>query len=196
MGCGKSTIGKELANQIGWKFIDLDREVEADLNDSLQNLFSRCGRNGWFEEAEMKVIESSRVKGVAELVVATGGRTYLEPRKRLLLESSSKTFWLYAEPITIAKRLYEHDQVRFSLLGSNVDAAARSLSNIEKQRRHLFAKYSNVSTSNGEQGIPFTLTDLVTGDSFWFENRLIFSITPRKLRHFNGLFRTEVQLYL
>jgi shikimate kinase len=39
MTAGKSTIGKILANTIGWNFIDLDEEIERTLNKPINRIF-------------------------------------------------------------------------------------------------------------------------------------------------------------
>ena len=39
MGCGKTTIGQELAKQLGWSFVDLDDEVESRAGKSISEVF-------------------------------------------------------------------------------------------------------------------------------------------------------------
>lgn len=70
MGCGKSTMGKKLAQQLGYAFIDLDQEIEKILGSTINEYFVAHG------EAEFRKLESETLKTFAypaNAVVATGG---------------------------------------------------------------------------------------------------------------------------
>ena len=43
MGAGKSTIGRALAAQLGWSFVDLDTEIEHSQKMSVRDIFSKPG---------------------------------------------------------------------------------------------------------------------------------------------------------
>ena len=70
-GCGKSTIGKLLAQTIGYDFIDLDELIKTKQNSSIANIFINEG------EPAFRIIESRLLKEVLErdlnIVVASGG---------------------------------------------------------------------------------------------------------------------------
>ena len=44
MGSGKTTIGRLLAQELGWKFVDLDDDVEADQKKPIAEIFEQIGR--------------------------------------------------------------------------------------------------------------------------------------------------------
>jgi shikimate kinase len=70
MGCGKSTIGQLLAQQIGYRFLDTDSSIERLTKQSINQIFTAVG------ETEFRLIESqvlSEVSAYTKLVVATGG---------------------------------------------------------------------------------------------------------------------------
>ena len=43
MGCGKSTIGRALADEIGWRFLDLDEEIEKAEKCPISEIFEQRG---------------------------------------------------------------------------------------------------------------------------------------------------------
>lgn len=70
MGAGKSTLGKLLAQRLGWRFIDLDHVIEARAGRSIKEIFSASG------EETFRDLESAVLHSLLELercVIATGG---------------------------------------------------------------------------------------------------------------------------
>ncbi len=97
MGVGKSTVGRLLAQQMGWHFADLDPLIEAAGGMEIPQIFERLGELA-FRELEHQVLE--RVIGEAvergrPTVVALGGGTFVQPQNRELLHrSGGAVIWL------------------------------------------------------------------------------------------------------
>jgi len=97
MGCGKTTIGRLLAQQIGWRFVDLDTLIEQTAGLSIPAIFERLGEAA-FREIEHEAL--SRTLGEAHeqaraMVVALGGGTIAQPANLSLLRSAGCTvIWL------------------------------------------------------------------------------------------------------
>jgi shikimate kinase len=97
MGCGKTTVGRLLARQIGWHFADLDSNIEAEAGLSISAMFERLGEPA-FREAEFDAL--ARILGEAGernrgTVVALGGGTFAQPRNVKLLRSAGAiVIWL------------------------------------------------------------------------------------------------------
>jgi len=70
MGAGKSTIGKLLATQLGYRFVDTDDLILAYAKESIPAIFAKYGE-AYFRELETKVL--AEVSSHTRLVVATGG---------------------------------------------------------------------------------------------------------------------------
>ena len=95
MGAGKSTVGKALARRLGWRFVDLDQEIEAAEGASISEIFSGRG------EAEFRRIESAalsrqveRMAAGAPAVVALGGGAFTIVANRELVRGQGTTVWL------------------------------------------------------------------------------------------------------
>ena len=72
MGSGKTTVGKKLAGQLGFSFIDLDTRIEEKYHTSIPDLFKRFDEKA-FRLLEKKVLEETL--GYTNTVVSTGGGT-------------------------------------------------------------------------------------------------------------------------
>ena len=58
MGSGKSTVGRLLARRLGWRLIDLDREIEARDGRRIPDIFSSCGET-YFRELESRLLDEA-----------------------------------------------------------------------------------------------------------------------------------------
>ncbi len=70
MGAGKSTVGACLAEIIGWRFIDLDKVIEAGCAQTVAQIFRERGE-AFFRAKERQAIEE--LSGEERIVLALGG---------------------------------------------------------------------------------------------------------------------------
>ncbi len=70
MGAGKTTIGRKLANRLGYRFVDTDTLIEQSASQSVSELFASTGEAA-FRQLETQVL--AQVSAYTNLVVATGG---------------------------------------------------------------------------------------------------------------------------
>jgi shikimate kinase len=95
MASGKSTIGRHLADRLGWSFFDIDHEIEAAEKCSIAEIFDTRG------EVEFRRIETdilrAHVKWIERgrpAVLALGGGSFLSPQNREMLASNGISVWL------------------------------------------------------------------------------------------------------
>jgi shikimate kinase len=70
MGSGKTTVGKLLAEKLGYSFVDMDAHIEEKYFKSVSEIFSQLG------EQEFRILEKKCLHEVAEfesVVISTGG---------------------------------------------------------------------------------------------------------------------------
>jgi shikimate kinase len=108
MASGKTTIGRMLAERLGWNFIDLDREIEAQQGISIAEIFDRQG------EPEFRRIETEALRALVRTiqrghpsVVALGGGTFVQPGNFDLVEGNGVTIWLDCPLETVQRRVAE-----------------------------------------------------------------------------------------
>lgn len=103
-GTGKSTVGRMVAEKLGWTFVDCDEEIEKSSGRSIAEIFAQEGESG-FREREAAVLQ--RVCQNKHSVIATGGGVVLREDNRRLLRQEGWVVWLRAEPETILQRLQQ-----------------------------------------------------------------------------------------
>ena len=102
MGTGKSSVGRQLAKEKGWNFIDLDELIELKEQRRIVDIFAKDG------EAHFRKIEKNILKQVStqkEFVVACGGGVVLDKDNIKLMKKTGAMICLYALPQVILKRV-------------------------------------------------------------------------------------------
>jgi XRE family aerobic/anaerobic benzoate catabolism transcriptional regulator len=95
-GAGKSTLGKMLAQHLGWPFIELDRVVEEEYGASIPDLIEMAG-TGTFRRHERSALD--RIVSTHEAaVITTAGGIVSNPETYALLLRRSHTVWIKARP--------------------------------------------------------------------------------------------------
>ena len=107
-GTGKTTVGRILAERIGWDFADADHELEQRAGRTVASIFAEDGEAA-FRELEERVVAD--LSDRPRTVIATGGGAILRATNRAALRSVGFVAWLTADPETLARRL-TRDQAR------------------------------------------------------------------------------------
>lgn len=93
MGSGKTTIGRELARRLGWRFRDLDNVIEAEQYATIAHIFDTRGEPA-FREIETAALRRQLESAQSEdIVLALGGGVFAQPVNRQLL-AGTDTVWL------------------------------------------------------------------------------------------------------
>lgn len=91
MGCGKSTIGKELAWRLGREFIDVDEYIEQSQEKSIPRIFEEEGESG-FRRIETACLRRIAAEASGAIVATGGGIVTVEENVRLMKESGRIVF--------------------------------------------------------------------------------------------------------
>lgn len=102
MGSGKTTVGKLLARQLGYDFIDTDHLIEQRCGMTVQELFQTKGEETFRAMEAGIALELGAGQG---LVVSTGGKLMLDPANARALGASGQIFCLVASPEETLKRV-------------------------------------------------------------------------------------------
>jgi shikimate kinase len=104
MASGKSTVGRHLAQRLGWNFYDTDHEIESAEKVTIAEIFSTRG------EAEFRRIETNIIRQHLQwvergrpAVLALGGGAFAEPTNRELMQDNGIAVWLDC-PFEVVKR--------------------------------------------------------------------------------------------
>ncbi len=106
MGSGKTTVGRHLADRIGWHFCDLDDDITAREQMSVAEIFDTRG------EAEFRRLESEAIRARVRriecgqpTVLSLGGGAFIDPTNYKMLENNGITVWLDCPLHRIERRL-------------------------------------------------------------------------------------------
>ena len=112
MGCGKSTVGRLLAERLGWTFADLDEEIERRSGVSIAEIFERQGEARFREMESQALAEQLRLAQLGGArVIALGGGAFVEPRNRERISSDGVSIWLEC-PVEILWQRVEAESQR------------------------------------------------------------------------------------
>jgi len=93
MGAGKSTIGRQLAKQLGLPFLDSDHEIESRTGVDIPLIFELEGESGFRKREAAVVDELTRLPNI---LLATGGGAVLDPANREHLKTRGRVIYLHA----------------------------------------------------------------------------------------------------
>jgi shikimate kinase len=117
---GKTSVGRALARRIGWRFVDADDRIAAELGTTITDFVRR---KGWevFRDVEQAVM--ARLGQTANHVVAAGGGAVLREENIAEMKRSGWVIWLQASAQQIEARMSDDAQTeanRPSLTGKDI----------------------------------------------------------------------------
>ena len=149
MAAGKSTVGRLLADELGWEFADTDALVEETRGATIETIFRTEGE-GAFREAEWQALVSLADR--TKLVVATGGGLFLGVPHRAFIRRYGVSCWLDV-PLAVAlarvadassrpllplgdalerRAFFERRRAAYALADVHVDAASGAASEVAR----------------------------------------------------------------
>ena len=109
-GAGKSTLGQMLADDLGFAFVELSREIEKHAGCSVSEIQNLYGMNA-YRRYERRALEEA-IQIYPEAVIATPGGLVSDPATFNQLLSHCTTVWLHADPEDHMKRVLAQGDLR------------------------------------------------------------------------------------
>lgn len=174
MATGKTTVGKMLAEQLKYEFVDTDDLIVKRYGQTVAEIFREKG------EAAFRRMESEIAQELGEkegFVVSTGGRLMLDPANAAALSRRGRVFCLVATPEDILQRVESDTQVRRPLL--EVSNPIERIVDLMQQREDDYGRFPQMVTS---QKTPDEVTRNMVG-IFQANPDLRLSITAPDVRY-------------
>lgn len=160
MGTGKTTVGKLIAEQLGYTFIDTDELIQARQGRTISDIFSQLGEAAFRQMEADLAVELAAKQG---LVISTGGRMMLDPRNVTALSRGGRIFCLVATPEEILTRLEQDTENPRPLLA--VPNPGEQIVELIQQRERGYQRFPQVMTTEREPTqVATALLDLVQQD--------------------------------
>ncbi|MGB2815977.1 MAG: shikimate kinase [Burkholderiaceae bacterium] len=138
MGAGKTTVGRLLAQALGFDFVDADRELEARSGALIATIFSVEGEEGFRRREAALLDELTQRPGI---VLATGGGAVLNEETRRRLHDRGLVLYLRANADEIHRRT-RNDRSRPLL--QTADPRAR-IDELLMQREPLYEQTAHIT---------------------------------------------------
>jgi len=142
-GAGKSTLGRMLAQHLGWPFIELDRRVEEDYGASIPDLIEMAGM-ATFRRHERTALERV-IASHERAIITTAGGIVASPESYALLLRRTHTIWIKARPDEHMSRVMA--QGDFRPMAQNRQAMADLVAILEARRADYARAEAEVDTS-------------------------------------------------
>ena len=131
-GCGKSTVGAHLADELGRVFVDADAKIRERAGKNIPEIFEEDGE-AYFRQLETEVL--AELGKQSSLVIATGGGCVTQARNYPLLHQNGRIIWLLRDLDLLAT-------------DGRPLSAKQKLSDMYDARRHLYESFADYRVGN------------------------------------------------
>ena len=157
MGVGKTTVGRALAEHIGYRFIDNDAGIEAEHDATGAELAERLGVDG-LHRIEAQQLESALESFGSEPVVIAAAASVVDDPDCQTMLARHTVVWLDAPPAYLAGRLGHADHRRS--LGPN---PRESLGRLSEDRRLRTASVASITVPVEGRPVQSIVEEIVRG---------------------------------
>ncbi|BAP58569.1 shikimate kinase AroK [Candidatus Tachikawaea gelatinosa] len=156
MGAGKSTIGRQLAQQLNIEFYDSDQEIEKRTGADISWVFDVEGEIG-FREREEKIINELTLK--QGIVLATGGGSVTSKNTRKYLAARGTVIYLET---TIEKQIIrtQRDKKR-PLLNKTDISPIKVLEKLANERNPFYQEIADITIRTNDQSARFVVNQII-----------------------------------
>lgn len=142
MGSGKTTIGKRIAKNLNYDFIDTDNEIEKITGMSISEIFKKEGEIR-FRSEETHALK--RIVNKTPVVISTGAGIVLKNQNREILKNLGTIIYLDADIDTIIERVSRNK--KRPLL--NVNNLRETVEKLIAERRELYLEIADIVIDTG-----------------------------------------------
>lgn len=166
MGCGKSTVGRELHQRLGYPLLDMDQVIEKRAGRSIARIFEEQGEST-FRDMETGLLRELVDPDSPRRIISTGGGAVVRPENRNLLRKLGYVVWLQAPPSVILDRTSKN---RARPLLVTEDPAAR-IRQLLQEREPLYQETSHLKLDTSGLRSDEVATGILECARYYFTQR-------------------------
>ncbi len=155
MGAGKSTIGRQLAQQLNMDFLDSDAVIEERSGADIGWIFDLEGEEGFRKREERIINELTQMQGI---VLSTGGGTVLSKDNRNYL--SARGIVIYLET-TVDKQFQRTQRDKKRPLLQDVEDPRQVLEDLAKIRNPLYEEVADITLPTDDQNAKVMVNQII-----------------------------------
>lgn len=167
MGSGKSTVGRELHQRLGYPLVDMDQVIEQRAGKSIAAIFAEDGEEA-FRDAETGLLGELCDPAAARRIISTGGGVIGREHNRRLLRQLGYVVWLHAPVPVIVERTSKN---RERPLLHTDDPVARITALLEL-REPLYAGAANLKVETAGLDSHELATGILESARYFFSGHL------------------------
>ena len=137
MGSGKTSIGKLVAQELNFTFIDTDLEIEKKLNLSVKEIFENYGET-LFRKKEFDVFKLFGNRN--NIIISSGGGSFCNPSTYDLIKKNYLSVWLDVNEEILFNRLKRNQKKRPLLYGLKENELRNKVKNLISERKDCYNK--------------------------------------------------------
>lgn len=165
MGSGKSSIGRELSQVLGYPLVDTDALAVSRAGRSIPNIFAEDGEET-FRDLESEVLRDLVAEGTERRIVATGGGIIERPENRDLLRRLGYVVWLIVSPAEILRRT-SRNRDRPLLNNDNPEKTIRTLLT---HREPIYRETAHEEIETDTLTFPEIATGIIESGRYFFSH--------------------------
>ena len=157
---GKSSIGRILADLLGFDFIDTDQAIEKRQGETITEMVNRGGWDLFRRKEEDMLLELARSKNK---VIATGGGSVMHEKVWAKLRKNGLAVWLTADVKTICRRLAADSDSEDQRPPLTEMGTMNEIAMVLSERQPLYEKSSDL-TINTEGKTPEEVAEFILAE--------------------------------
>ena len=160
MGCGKTILGKALASQVNYPFLDLDKKIEEYENKSIHKIFELKGEL-YFRQIERKVLLELINSSIPKIISLGGGAPCYFTNMNDIVNSSHQSIYFHASVDNLVNKLYNNSQTRplISHIKNKIDL--KEFISKHLFERSLFYEKATIKISVDNKSIPEIIGEIL-----------------------------------
>jgi shikimate kinase len=132
MGSGKSSIGSLVAKKLKLDFIDVDKEIEKELGQTISKIFETKGED-YFRKYEEKI--TLKILKINQIVISLGGGAFVNKVIRKEILKNHTSFWLNWKIETLLNRITNSKKRPIAF-----NSTENELIDLIKKRSNIYSK--------------------------------------------------------
>jgi shikimate kinase len=166
MGCGKTTVGRELQQRLGYPLVDMDHVIEQRAGKPITAIFADHGETA-FRDMETALLRELNDPEAPRRIISTGGGVVGREENRGLLKDLGYVVWLHAPPAVILERTGKN-RTRPLL---NTEDPAERIQTLMEERRPLYQETAHLKLDTAGLCSDEVATGILECARYFFTNR-------------------------